>query len=455
MLLGKRFESFVEKSPVSVMMRGIVERIFHPDRLEQIFEEYAVKQYTHLLPFHSVAEVLSEVVFNITPSVGAGLQAREGTMPVSRRSFYNKLNNVEPCVGAALVADSAKQVELVIEELQVRRTPLLKGFHTRVLDGNHFAATEHRLEVLRHDTAAPLPGQALVVLDGDLRLVRNVFPCEDAHAQERSLLHLVLPTMRYNDVWIADRNFCTLMFLISVARRMVKFAIRHHANIPYTLIGKQKVCGRTETGQVFEQAAHIFDPVTGEKFRIRVITILLDNPTRDKDRELRVLTNLSVNQATGIQVAELYRKRWTIESMFQELTEHLTCEIRTLAYPKAALFAFCLALVAWNGVSLLLAALAAVHGEEHVDQNVSGFYIALEISLVTNGMMIAIPEKYWSPFRDLNPAQLAQTLKDLAKNVNLAKYKSHPRGPKGPKTKRKYSGNGQHVATARLICRSK
>ena len=42
MLLGPTFQAFVDKSPLSVMMRGIVERIFHPDRLELIFEEHAV-----------------------------------------------------------------------------------------------------------------------------------------------------------------------------------------------------------------------------------------------------------------------------------------------------------------------------------------------------------------------------------------------------------------------------
>ena len=36
MLLGGPFEKFVEASPVSVMMRGIIENLFHPERL---FEE--------------------------------------------------------------------------------------------------------------------------------------------------------------------------------------------------------------------------------------------------------------------------------------------------------------------------------------------------------------------------------------------------------------------------------
>ena len=67
--------------------------------------------------------------------------------------------------------------------------------------------------------------------------------------------------------------------------------------------------------------------------------------------------------ATAARVLELYRKGWTIETVFQEITAPRQCEIQTLGYPKAALFAFCLALVAYNAVALLKAALRAMHGE--------------------------------------------------------------------------------------------
>jgi IS4 transposase len=453
MLLHSRFQAFIEQSPVSVMMRGLVERLFHPERLDQVFAKHAVRGYTRDLPFHTVAEVLSEVVFTIRPTVGAALQDREGTLPVSRKAFYNKLNHIEPVVGAALVRESAQQLDLIILAMKVRRQRLLKKYRTRVLDGNHFAATEHRLEVLRYDTAAPLPGQALVVFDADRRLVIEEFPCEDAHAQERSLLHLVLPTIQPDELWLADRNFCVRSFLFGIGRRKAKFLIRHHANLPYQVVGTPVSKGRTATGPVFEQSVEILDPDSGQTLRLRLITLVLDQPTRDKETHIRLLTNLPARQANACQVAELYRQRWTIESMFQELTQHLCCEIRTLAYPKAALFAFSLALTAWNLLSTITASLGAVHGEEQVNQNLSGYYLSLEISEVTRGMMIAIPEKHWRVFRSLEPTALAELLNELASYVNLKKYQSHPRGPKKPKPQRRYSGNGKHVATARILCR--
>lgn len=65
---------------------------------------------------------------------------------------------------------------------------------------------------MREINVAPLPGQALVALDPQLRLAIDVFPCEDGHAQERSLRSQVLPTVEPRDLWIADRNFCTIAF---------------------------------------------------------------------------------------------------------------------------------------------------------------------------------------------------------------------------------------------------
>jgi len=395
---------------------------------------------------------MGEVVFNVNPSINAALVERSGTLPVSVTAFYQKLNGIEPAVSAVLVRDSAVHLTPVIRKLGLR-TPLLPGYNIRILDGNHFAATEHRLLETRRETAAPLPGQALVVLDPDVRLAVDVIPCEDGHAQERSLLNQILPSVRVKDLWIADRNFCTLGFLSGIVRRKGRFLIRHHANMPLQLIGRRKLIGQSDTGKVFEQQARMTDPDSGREIKIRCITVKLNVATRDKEQEIHILTNLSKTAADGLKVADLYRKRWSVESLFQEMTENLTCEIKTLGYPRAAVFAFCLALVAWNGMSVIHAALRNVYGEETVDENVSSFYLSLEIAQVYNGMMIAIPAAEWTIFQNLSTAKMASVLIQLAGKVSLAKFQKSKRGPKRQQPQRKYSGNGQHVATAKLLAR--
>ena len=157
--------------------------------------------------------------------------------------------------------------------------------------------------------------------------------------------------------------------------------------------------------------------------------------------------------AMSMQVANLYQKRWCIEIMFQELTETLTCEIKILAYSKAAILAFCLALVAYNGISLIKAALRAVSERQTVENEVFGYYISLEIAQTYTGMMIAIPEENWHIFGDLAAAQMVVLLKKLAKYVVLSKYQKHPREPKKPRPQRTKMSEGNHVSTARILAR--
>jgi Transposase DDE domain len=452
MLLARVFQPFIEKRPVCVMARGILERLFDPERIDALFAETAAVGYTRKLHFSTLVSLMGDVVLGVHPSVHAAFQAlEEQDATVSLTAVYNKLDRVEPVVSAALVQDAAEQTAPVIDALDARLAPWLPGYRCRILDGNHLSATEHRLEELRTTWAAPLPGTILVVLDQERMLAEEVFLTEDGHAQERSLLDATLQSIRANDLWIADRNFCTLKFLFGIAQRRAYFLIRQHGTVKGRLVGRRRKIGRCPTGMVYEQAIELRDPQTGEMATYRRITVKLDQATRDGDYEIHLLSNVPESDADAVTLAALYRKRWTIETVFQEITATLQCEIQTLGYPKAALFAFCLALVAFNAVSLLKAALRAVHGEATVNETVSGYYLNLEIRGTYDGMMIAIPERHWTIFRTLRIEDLVNVLKEVASHLKLSRYRKHPRGPKKPPPKRSAYANGSHVSTFKLL----
>ena len=67
MLLGTRFNSFIEGSPVSVMVRGTLERIFDPEKLETVFAENAVLQYTKELTSTQCINIMSDACFRFRP----------------------------------------------------------------------------------------------------------------------------------------------------------------------------------------------------------------------------------------------------------------------------------------------------------------------------------------------------------------------------------------------------
>ena len=149
-------------------------------------------------------------------------------------------------------------------------------------------------------------------------------------------------------------------------------------------------------------------------------------------------------------IADLYRRRWTIETAFQELEATLHGEVNTLGYPKAALFAFCMALVAYNVLSIVQAALRAAHGEEVSDQ-VSFYYLCDEVAGTYRGLLIAIPAAYWErTYAKLTPTQMARRLVALAQGIDLSRYRKHKRGPKKPTTSFNKHNRG-HTSTARIL----
>jgi Transposase DDE domain len=312
MLLNKRFQPFLDAAPICVMARGIAENILNPERIDALFERTAERQYTRDWPFSLLVDLMSQVVLDIQPSVHAAHRAMAAQLGVSDQAVYDKLQHVELKVSAELVRDSARQAQAVIQQLHTAAPPLLAGFRAKILDGNHLAATEHRIEELRTTWAAPLPGKLLVVLDQELMLATDVFPCEDGHAQERSLLDEVLAKVTAGDVWLADRNFCTRNFLLGIAKRLGFFLIRQHGNLTGSLVGKRKRRGRCDTGVVYEQKLKLSDD-EGQAWVVRRITIELGQPTRDGDRELHLVCNVPDDKAGAVQLAEAYRKRWTIE----------------------------------------------------------------------------------------------------------------------------------------------
>ncbi len=173
--------------------------------------------------------------------------------------------------------------------------------------------------MLRNTRAGPLPGKSLVVLDPALGLAIDIFPCEDGHIQERALFPEVLLTVEAGDLLIADRNFSTLGFLFGVERRQAAFIIRQHENLPIQEISELVEEGLTDGGEVFSQTVVV--SYEGQDLCCRRIVVKLEQPTRDGETYIALLTNLPVQDAPSVLVAQLYRKRWRVETLFQVATE--------------------------------------------------------------------------------------------------------------------------------------
>jgi hypothetical protein len=179
---------------------------------------------------------------------------------------------------------------------------LLGGYRVKILDGNWLDGREHRLQETRSQSAAPLPGKALVVFDPALEAITDFIPSEDAYTQERALLRSrsmgeVLPRVQAGELWMADRNFCLKGFLWALAQRGAVGRVREHdASIPqqirFTPLEAMRGIGEIDSGRVSEQRVLIAPPEGPGTLEVRRIRVALNAPTREGETELYLLTTV-------------------------------------------------------------------------------------------------------------------------------------------------------------------
>jgi hypothetical protein len=228
------------------------------------------------------------------------------------------------------------------------------------------------------------------------------------------------------------------------------FITRQHEGLPFERVHGLRSVGRIETGHVAEQRVQVRDAQGGTHL-CRRLRVKLDQATRDGDRVRDILTNVPLRKASAKRVARFYRKRWTLETAFQHLEAYCHAAMNTLGSPKTASFGLCLALVAYNMLAVVMAALRSVHGAETIDQALSLSSVANDIAQTSHGMMMAIPEDAWRVFNRMRPAEMVATLRELAQKVRLKAYRKSPRGPKKPRPKYEGTTKSSHVSIAKLL----
>ncbi len=67
MWMNQIFERFVEESPLTVMMRVLLEKALAPKALDELFEQTAQVQYTRELLFSQLVELMCLVTCGIQP----------------------------------------------------------------------------------------------------------------------------------------------------------------------------------------------------------------------------------------------------------------------------------------------------------------------------------------------------------------------------------------------------
>jgi IS4 transposase len=443
---GEVLARFEKQAPASVMARIALEQAMPADWIDEVFEANRQRQYPRELLFSTVVELMSLVCLGLRPSLHSAARKMEN-LPVSLAALYDKIKRTELPLLRALVQGSSKRLQPIVAGLGA--TSCVRGWQLRIVDGNHLPASEKRLAPLRELRGAALPGHSLVVYDPDLAQVVDLIACEDAYESERVGVLPLLDTACAGQIWIADRHFCTRTILQRCQDAQAGFIVRQPSKHP-PILQEGPWCerGRCETGLVLEQSIQI----DAQQAPWRRIELRLDRATDSEDTRLWLWSNLP-SSIGAEQIADLYRRRWSIEGMFQRLESVLQSEIKSLGHPRAALLGFTVAVLAYNLLSVLKRCVEQAHKEQIPELDVSTFHLAQHVRSGYEGLLIALPEDHWPASSPQEPAQVVQRLLALARRIAPRQVATSKRGPKVDKPKGWVDGATAraHVSTGRVL----
>src|SRR4051812_30560003 len=272
------------------MTRIALDWILDGTPLDELFDEVAADQYTRELTLTHFVQVMLDVASGHRPSPRAAFVRRELTRVASLSAFYRKLNRMELAIPEAVVRRTATRARQLIVAGGALMPEPVAGYAVRILDGNVLTGTEHRIVPLRTTGSAGLPGMSLAVYEPASGLILDLILEEDAHCQERALVDRV--EVQPGQLWVMDRNFCVRSPVFRIASRGACFLVRwHRSTLPFRPVGGLRACGRCPTGEVFEQPIEVEDG-QGGAHRLRRIVLKLDQPTRDGETEIVLITNL-------------------------------------------------------------------------------------------------------------------------------------------------------------------
>jgi Transposase DDE domain len=449
MVLPAILDPFAKDAAPAVMTRIALDWMIEASSIDPILDEVAQGQYSREFLLGHFVEVMADVACGFRPSPRAAFLKRQFDRIASLSAFYRKLGRMELAVSTALVREPADRAFQLISAAEGLLPEPIPGYAARILDGNIVTGTDHRITVTRSTRSAALPGMSLAIYEPISGLVRDIVLEENAHTQERALLDQV--AIEQGQLWIMDRNFCVRTFLFRILRAEAFFLVRwHKSTLPFEPVEPLRSVGRSDTGEILEQPIWVDDPeCEGRRYRLRRIVLRWDRPTRNKETEIVLITNLPESVPADL-CCEVYRKRWEIEGHFQKLTDLLHCEIPGLGYPRASLFAFSMSVVAGNALAVLKGSLRSVHGDEMVAE-LSNDALVNDIAEVYPGMMIAVPPSEWSFVTRDSVGQVAELLSDLAARVPMERMLRSRRGPKKPRTAKSSGSRIHHVATKKLL----
>lgn len=353
----------LSRLPLAEAVLSLWRWVADPLFLLSLFARHRGQGYEKEISFGVLVQLIADALLE---HQGSGKKSfararEEGVLTASVQAVYQKLSRIPLGLSEAWLAESTARLRPVYPEpAQVPVAPALQELEVIIVDGKTIKRVAKRLKPLRGRKGGVLGGKALVALELRRGVVVAIATHADGETNEAKLVPALLPQVRAqvggSRLWVADRQFCDLTQSAAFATGDDHFLVRYHPKTPFCPdAARPTQRGQDAQGRVWEQDWGWLGSEQAKRRRsVRRLTLY-----RPGEETIILLTDLlDAVQVPANDLFELYLARWSIERVFQQITEvfHLQALIGTTPQGTVFQFAFCVLL--YNMVQVVRAYVA-------------------------------------------------------------------------------------------------
>lgn len=422
--------------------------------LERIWERCRGRCWTKELTFSSIVQLVHDALLNYDSGRECFQKHRvDGTLSTSLQAAYGKLSRIPVAVSQALVDEGSRNLLTLFPDGVSRKKPAsLRGFRVVIYDGKTIKRVAKRLKPCRGVAGGLLGGRVLVALDWETGLATAMVGDRDGDSNDckhlGELVPVVCDQLKSPRLHLGDAGFCDL----TQPQRMTghaddHFLVRYHPKV--------KFCpdpSKSQQTSVDDQNQTIIQTWgwlgrESERRRIAVRRIELIRPGEDP---IILITDLLDPQRYPAEdLLWIYRQRWNIECLFQQITEVFGLCHLIGCTPEGVLFQFAFCLLLHNMIQVVRGYIA--QGQKLEPPAISAEMMFRDVERELIAWNVMMPTKVTLEYfhEPPTPANLKSILRKLLRNTWSDTWKASPHQSKHRKSPAKMGRT--HKSIYRLL----
>jgi hypothetical protein len=364
----------LRRSPLAACVLEACDFVFDPTFLTSVWDAHRGRCYEDVLTFADFLRLTRDALVRHGGSAHAHFLEleRRGEEPVDESNYYRKLARTPVGVSRALLREGSRRVAELLPEGAAAAHPLpacFDGFAVVVGDGKKVKNAAKRLKPTRGYSGSLIGAKALVAMDARTGMAVAMSDSLDGEANDVPLVPALMRQLR-EAVFVArpilsvwDRQFDNVAtmadlssrpgdaFVVRMTRDKHLFAVESTAET----VDPEGRAVRDEVGLLGKKAA-----------RVRRVTLVRGGTDKSEGEgegeaeDVVLLTDLLDRAAfPAADLLALYRRRWGIEQVFQQVTETFALDHLIGSGPRAVLLQFAYCLLLYDLVQLVKAYVAA------------------------------------------------------------------------------------------------